>query len=298
MNFEALEILADIVRVGSLSAVARERRLTPSTISRLIAGLESELGTRLLQRTTRRVTPTEAALTLLEHAQPHLDGLRNAQDAVLDATSGEPRGLLRVTASTSFGVFRLSPLTAEFCRRYPDIRLEMFLSDAIVDIVAQRFDLAIRHGGLPDSSLIAQRLIRTRYFVCASPAYLAQHGQPREPAELSRHRCLIFPTPSAVWRFKHRKGRIEQIPIAASVVVNSALVLRECALDAGGLVLLADWLITDDLRAGRLIDVFPHLKASPTHFDTTISAVYPSRAHLPRKVSAFIEFLKQQLRAT
>lgn len=296
MNVAALEVLFDVVLHGSLSAVARDRQLTTSTISRMIASLEAELGTRLLQRTTRKVTPTEAGLRLLEQTKPHLEGLRRARESLTDA-SGPPRGELRITASTSFGIHRLAPLLGEFSQVYPELQLEMHLTDAVVDIVAQRYDVAIRHGALEDSTLIAQRLLKSRYIVCASRAYLRKFRPPREPRELSSHRCLVFPLAgvSRAWRFKKKSGGTETIELPNALVVNSGLALRQCALDGAGIALLSDWLIGEDVKSGKLVDLFPGTVASPSHFQPVISAVYPSREQVPRKVKALIEFLKRKL---
>lgn len=162
MNLTALDIFVDVMRKGSLSAVARDRDTTPSSISRAIAALEAELGARLFQRSTRKVEPTEAAVLLLARVEPHLDGLRRAQEAVAD-TTGVARGKLRVSASTSFGIQCIGPLLAEFAELHPALAIELHLTDAVVDLIGERFDLAIRHGPLPDSSLIAQPLIATRY---------------------------------------------------------------------------------------------------------------------------------------
>jgi len=296
MNLVALDIFVDVMRKGSLSAVARDRDLTPSSISRAITALELELGTRLFQRTTRSVAPTEAATLLLTRIEPHLDGLRRAHEAVVDA-SGSVRGALRITASTSFGVQCIGPLLSEFSRLHPALKVELHLTDVVVDLVAERYDLAIRHGPLPDSSLIAQTLTVTRYFVCASPDYLQRMGQPQEPRDLASRLCLTFPLPgfATAWRFRDAHDRVSEASVTGGIVVNSGQVLRQCALDGAGVALLSDWLIGDDLASGRLVDLFPHYTVSPTNFQTGISAVYPSRKHVPRKVRVLVDFLKTHL---
>ena len=296
MNLTALDIFVDVMRKGSLSAVARDRDTTPSSISRTIASLESELGARLFQRTTRRVEPTEAATLLLARVEPHLDGLRRAQEAVADST-GVARGRLRVTASTSFGVTCIGPLLSEFAQLHPALAIELHLTDAVVDLIGERFDLAIRHGPLPDSNLIAQPLIATRYFACASEGLLQRLGRPAAPEELARFPCLAFPLPgfATTWRFRDARDQVTDVAIAGNITVNSGIVLRQCALDGAGVVLLSDWLIGDDLKAGRLIDLFPHYVASPSNFQTAISAVYPSRKQVPRKVKLLVDYLRRRL---
>ncbi len=296
MDLPTLEIFADVVRTGSFSAVARERDVTPSAISRVIAALESDLGARLFERNTRRLAPTEAALRFLEQIEPHLEGLRHALEAIGDTTEAVS-GLLRVSASTSFGVERLGPLLADFAALYPELGVELLLTDRVVDLIGERFDVALRHGPMPDSSLVAQSLTATRYYAAASPKYVEEHGRPATPGDLGRHHCLTFPLPgfASFWRFRNADAVVEETPVSGRIVVNSGLVLRRCALDGAGIVLLSDWLIGEDLAAGRLVDLFPNHHATPTIFDTAISAVYPSRKLVPRKVRALIDFLKDRL---
>jgi DNA-binding transcriptional LysR family regulator len=294
MDLPSLEIFADVVRTKSFSAVARQRDVSPSAISRVVAALEADLGARLFNRSTRRLAPTEAALLLLERIEPHLVGLRQAFAETADV-SDQLSGVLRVTTSTSFGVERLAPLLGEFAALHPKLKLDLLVTDRIVHLIAERFDLALRHGPMPDSTLAVQMLLSTRYYVAASPSYLARHGRPATPRELAKHECLTFPGFAGAWRLRDAKGRVYEAPFAARIAVNSGLVLRRCALDGAGIVLLSDWLIGEDLRSGRLVDLFPRHRATPTAFDTRISAVYPSRKLVPRKVRAFVEFLKQRL---
>jgi DNA-binding transcriptional LysR family regulator len=296
MDPTALEILIDVIRTGSFSAAARERHLTTSTVSRIIASLETKLDTRLLQRSTRRLKPTDAALLLIEKVEPHLAGLRRAQEELI-GIADKASGTLRITASTSFGIHRLSPLLTEFSRLHPALTLELHLTDAIVDLVAQRYDVALRHGALKDSSLVAQRLLKPRYFLCASPSYLRAQGKLRDIDDIAKHRCLVFSQSKAnpTWLFKRRRGPVERVKIKAAISVNSGLALRQCVLDGAGIALLSDWLIGDDLASGRLVDLFPTIAVSPTSFQSAICAVYPSRQQVPRKVTAFIEFLRKRL---
>jgi DNA-binding transcriptional LysR family regulator len=296
MDLGALEVFVDVVRTGSLSAVARERDIAPSSVSRTIAALEADLGARLFQRTTRRIAPTEAALLFLARIEPHLEGLRQAREAIADVTD-RISGVLRVTASPSFGIECLGPLLANFAELYPDLKVELTLTDRVVDLVAERFDLALRHGPLPDSTLVVQPLVATRYHAVASPAYVRRHGRPKAPAEVSEHTCLTFPLPgfATFWRFRDAKGRIEEAPVSGRIVVNSGIILRRCAIDGAGIVLLSDWLVGRDLKRGHLKDLFPRHRVTPSHFDTAISAVYPSRELLPRKVRALLDFLKERL---
>ncbi len=296
MNLVDLEIFREIYRVGSFSAVARQRRVSPSAISRVIAALEHELGVLLFYRTTRKISPTEAADLLAEQIDTHLEALLSIRANIHD-THESPSGTLRVSASHSFGTTKLSPLIPEFHAAYPNIKLDLVLTDRIVDIIEERFDVAIRHGPLPDSSFIAKTVLRTKYYACASPDYLNKVKPITKVTDISDLDCLTFPLPgfANIWRFRDSKGRETEVPIQSAMSANSGLVLRECALKGNGIVLLSDWLIGDDLLTGKLINLFPHLTATPTNFQTIISAVYPNRQYTPKKVLALVNFLYAQL---
>jgi DNA-binding transcriptional LysR family regulator len=189
--------------------------------------------------------------------------------------------------------------------------VQLSLSDQIVDLIGDRFDLALRHGPLADSNLIARPILQTRYFACASPDYLRENGRPENPSEISNHACLTFPLPgfSSTWRFGNRRSEPSQaarsaidkheleVPVRSTFSANSGLVLRDCALQGQGIALLSDWLIADDLARGELVDLFPDHIATPSNFQTVISAVYPNRKYTPKKVLVFIGFLQQYLSA-
>ena len=298
MKLANLELFEEVYRRGSFSAVARARNVAPSVISRAIAALEAELGTLLFYRTTRKIAPTEAATVLAQEIEQHLDALRSLHTIVAD-TAGGPSGILRISASHSFGIRHLSRIIPAFCAEYPKVKVQLSLTDRIVDIVGERFDLALRHGPLADSALIARPILRTRYYACASPAYLAAAGSPSDPSELSDRDCLTFPLPgfSDVWRFRDADGQETEVPIRSAMSANSGLVLRDCALQGLGVVLLSDWLIGEDLADGRLIDLFPDHHVTPSNFQTVISAVYPNRKYTPQKVKAFVTFLQQHFNA-
>ena len=178
MDISTLQIFVEVMRQGSFAAVARDRDLDPSSVSRTIAALEKELGVRLFQRTTRRLSPTEAGTVYFERIEPLVEEMQQAIDIALD-TAGQPKGTLRVTASVSFGQKCIVPLLPDFGFRYPELAIDLFLTDAVVDLFAERIDLAIRLGLLTDSTLVAQPLMRTRYRVCASPQYCGPTRQIR-----------------------------------------------------------------------------------------------------------------------
>lgn len=295
MDVDELRVFVEVMRRRSFSAVAHDRGVAPSSISRAIDGLEKRLGARLFQRTTRRLSPTEAGVAYFERVESAVEELARASTAIEDLAAS-PRGTLRVTASVSFGLTRISPLLAGFVEAYPDLHLEMIFTDAVVDLAAERIDVAVRHGPLSDSSLVARQLVPVRYTLCASPCYLARHGTPATPADLERHRCLGFSTAAtrSRWRLQ-RKPEVEVVFHPRSVM-NNGIALERCALDGGGLVLLSDWLVDDDLRRGALVRVLPEYEATPTEFESALWLVYPSRAYVPRKVEVFVEHLEAALR--
>ena len=298
MDLEALRIFSEVARRGGFSAVARDRGLDPSSVSRAIGMLESDLGVRLFQRTTRRLTLTEAGGLYLDRIEALIDGLDAARDEALAITTG-PAGTLRLTASVAFGHACLTPLLPAFRAAFPALRLELLLSDANLDLVAERIDLAIRLGPSVEADVVGIKLLDTRYKVCASPSYLTAAPPLATPDDLRDHRCLRFSLPEfrARWLFRTGDGPVGEVPVDGDLVVSNALVLRDCALAGLGPALLPDWLIETDLTQGALVDCFPDHRIAATGFDTAAWLLYPSRTFLPNKVRVAIDFLRQRLGA-
>jgi DNA-binding transcriptional LysR family regulator len=296
MELSVLQMFVDVVKQGSFAAVARERNVDPSSVSRAIAGLEAELGIRLLQRTTRQLSPTEAGMAYFQRIEPLVEEMQQAIDVAADM-SGQPKGTLRITASVSFGLKCVVPLLPDFRSMYPDLTVDLLLTDTMVDLFTERIDLAIRLGLLADSTLIAQQLMQTRYFVCASPQYLQQWGHPKLPGDIEDHNCLLFPLAGfrTQWRFRDQHQAEAEVVVRGHTVISNAIALQHCAIAGMGLALLPNWLIGDDLRNGMLIDVFPSYQVTATEFGTAAWLVYPSRAYIPLKVRVFIDFLKQAI---
>lgn len=293
MDLTVLQLFIEVMRKGSFAAVARDRNVDPSSVSRAIARLEDDLGIRLLQRTTRRLVPTEAGAAYFGRIEPLLEEM---QQAILVATdlSGQPQGSLRVTASVSFGQHCLVPLLPEFQAQYPDLTVDLLLSDAVVDVVAERMDLAIRLGRWQDSTLISQRLMRTHYAVCASPDYLRGYGQPQDPGDITGHNCLLFPLTvfQNRWIFKDQQGILSEVPVSGRTLISNAIALQQCALAGMGLALLPLWLIQADLAKGSLVQILSQYQVTATDFETAAWLIYPSRSYVPSKVQVLIQFLK------
>jgi DNA-binding transcriptional LysR family regulator len=296
MNLDALDLFVAVARRGSFAAVARDRDVDPSTISRAIGELEAELGLRLFQRSTRSLRLTEAGDLYLARVEPLADELARARDEAMNVTR-TPHGVLRLTASVPFGQVRIMPLLAEFRRLYPGLKLECLFTDDNVDLIADRIDLAIRLGPAIEGDLIAARLMDTRYRVVASPAYLDCHPPPTKPADLSRHRVLQFNVHAyrSRWLFRHAAGRVEEVPIDGDITLSPVSALLAAAIDGIGPALLPDWLVDDAIADGRLVHLLRECDAAATTFDTGAWLVYPSRAYLPTKVRVMIEFLKRRI---
>lgn len=293
MEITTLKLFLAVAKRRSFAAVARDYNQDPSTISRAVANLETELGIRLFQRTTRNMTLTEAGEIYFNRMETLLEYLDNANEEA-QATSTRPRGILRMTSSVAFGQVCITPLLPRLREEFPHLKFELHLADERVDLVANRIDLAIRLGHRIDGDVIAAKLINTRYRVCASPDYLEQHGSIDHPAVLSRHRCLLFRIPSfnSTWIACDASGEEVIIPVDGDIVISSVQALHQCALNGLGPVLLADWMVDDDIRSGRLIDVLPGYTMSGAHSQTAAWLVYPSRRYLPYKVRVMVDFLK------
>ena len=298
MDLAALSLFADISRRGSFAAVARERAIEPSSVSRALAALEAELGFRLFQRSTRKVALTEAGAAYLGRVEDLLAGLDAAREEALAVVEG-PSGTLRMTASVAFGARMIVPMLAEFRDKYPGVKLELLLTDDNVDLITARIDIAIRLAPSYRGDVVGVRALETRYRVCATPAYLSATARLKHPRDLAAHRCLLFSLPQyrGRWLFRQRKGTVEQVPVDGDIVISNALALFAATLQGLGPALLPDWLIHRELADGRLIDVFPDYEAAATDFSTAAWLLYPSRSQLPPKTRAAIDFFRARLPA-
>lgn len=301
MKTADLDTLLVVIRLGSFAAAARELHVDPSSVSRTISALESELGTRLFQRNTRQLTMTEAGALLVERVGPLLEELEQVRHAAAD-TAAQMQGTLRITVSNAFGMRRVVPLLPAFYKAHPALHLELIITDAIVDLVAERIDIAIRIGALRDSSLIALPLLPLRYRVVASPAWLDSLDDPlRTPEDLAGRHCLSYSMQGFRdrWFFTDSQGgQKTAVTVKWRVLSANGLALRECALAGLGFALLPDWLISDDLPTGRLVDLFPQYEVTIGDAPTGVWLLYPSRSYVPVKVRSFIDFMREAMRAS
>jgi len=297
MEIDTLRTFIDVMRRRSFAAVARDRNVDPSSVSRTIAALEQQLGVRLFNRTTRQLSPTEAALAYFDRLEPLIDEFLRATEMASDSAE-TPHGTLRITAPVSFAQVNLVPLLPEFGHRYPDLSFELLLTDRLLDLVEERIDLAVRLGRLSESSLIAHRLCEMVYVVCASPEYLRRKGRPKTPIELERHECLHYPVQGygPRWRFRQTDGAILDVPIRARVQATNGMALRLCAIAGMGVLLLPRWNVAAELRSGALMDLFSNYQVTASEFDLGAWMLYPSRSYLPLKVRAFADFLKEKFK--
>lgn len=300
MNLQQLKTFVEVVERGSFAEAARRLNVAPSAVSRAVTAIEADLGVRLLQRNTHRLSLSEAGTAYYEQLRSALDALERASEQAR-AVSAEVKGAVRIATTVAFGQNLVVPLLPALHQQYPALDLEVLLDDRIVDIVAERIDLAIRLGPPADTSLIGMQLASLPYRVCATPHYLRANGYPRAPADLAQHDCLRFSVPGfrTRWDFRDRAGAVEAVDVKGWLTLSTALALHRAALDGLGPVLLGHWLVDADIAAGRLVNLFPEYEvaAAGFGFETAAWLLYPSRAYVPRRVRAVIEFFKTRLGA-
>jgi DNA-binding transcriptional LysR family regulator len=288
-----LGFFATLVKAGSLTAAARELDVTPPAISKRLAQLEARLGVRLLHRTTRRISLTHEGQVYMEHAGRILGDIEQMERDVSSARKA-PKGLLRVNAPLGFGRTYISPLISEFARAYPDVEVQLVLSDHPLILADESIDVGIRFGDLPDARIIARRVAPNRRLICAAPAYLQRHGKPGAPEDLAQHNCLILrqnDVAPGIWRFTHGR-KTHTVKVRGTLSSNDGEVVLKWALDGHGIVQRAEWDIARYVRSGRLRLLLEDYALPPAD----IFAVYHERHHLSAKVKVFLEFLVSRFR--
>lgn len=293
-RFQALRVFAQVVESMSFVKAAERLDLSTTAVSRYVADLEDHLHTRLLQRTTRRISLTETGRAFHERCVQILADLDEAErEAAQEAA--EPRGTIRLTTSINFGTHQVTPAIALFLARRPQVKFDVSLSDRIVDIIEEGFDLAIRIGGTGAQNLVARKLGETRLLACAASTYLARHGAPAAPEDLVRHNCLTYEYALRdAWTFRDAKGHDRTVRVAGSLNSNNADLNVAAAVQGVGITLEPDFIVGSELKNGTLVRVLESFEAPAL----PIYAVYPSRRFLPAKVRAFVDFLAERFTGT
>jgi len=279
-----------VVEAGSFTRVAREQNSSQPTVSRQVAALEEHLGTRLFTRTTRKLTLTDDGRGFYERAKLAIEAVSEAEDAVGRRRS-RPSGALRLAMPVVFGRLRVIPHLKEFLTRYPEVSIDLVMSDANADLVEEGIDLAIRSGEIADSSLIARKIGVTRRVVVAAPSYLRGKALPKHPADLAAHDCLTFTgIPAGVrWQFESPQGPVS-VEVKGRVRTRNSEGIREALLSGLGIGFAPIWHFTDEIESGRLLILLHGYEPKPE----PIHAAYPSRRFVPQKTRVMIDFLEQR----
>lgn len=281
-----------LASAGSLSAAARELGVTTPAVSKHLAQMESRVGVALLNRTTRRMSLTPEGEVYLQHARRILGEIDDMEE-LLGVSRSTPTGLLRVNATLGFGRSHVAPLISRFVRKHPQVEVQLQLSVNPPPLTEDAFDVCIRFGAPPDSRMIARQIAPNRRLLCASPAYLAKHGTPKAPHDLTRHNCIGIRQGEeayGVWRLSSGRGKTlatEAVKTRGNLTTNDGEIAVNWALDGHGILMRAEWDIERYLRNGRLVQVLPQY-VTP---DASIHAVYPQRHQLAARVRAFVDFL-------
>ncbi len=286
-KLQAMQAFVAVVDSQGFNAASETLPFSRAAVSKYVADLERELGGRLLNRTTRRISLTEAGRAYFERCRDILGAVEEA-DCIVSGMSATPIGTLRVNAPMSFGIHQMGPLVAAFRQRYPEIRVDMVLADRMVDMVEEGFDVTLRIARPGDSSLVARRVAPCRFTVVAAPSYLEAAGRPDRPDDLRHHDCLLYTyaPEKETWRFDSNEGEVS-INVGGSLTANNGDMLCAAAIAGAGIALLPTFITCDAVRAGQLVTLMEGFKISPVN----IYAVYPSARHLSTKVRLWIDLL-------
>lgn len=285
-----LRVFVRVMDRGNFSQAAKDLGLTPSAVSKLVSRLEDRLGVRLLERSTRRLALTPEGETFLERARRIVADIEEAEAEVARAR-GAPRGRLRINSGTAFGLHQLTLALPDFLTRYPEIDIELSITDRLVDLIEEQTDIAVRSGHIPEGPFVQRKLAELQRVICASPSYLKQRGTPQSAADLKAHDCIVVAGPGlSRWPFKTRTG-IDVVAVRPRVTTDNAEAALRIAIEGGGIVRLSDVIVGDPLQKGELVPLLTtthHVEPFP------LAAIYPTgRNRLPR-VAVFIEFLRER----
>ena len=282
-----------LAKLGSMSATARELGVTPPAVTKRLSLMEQKLGVRLVNRTTRRLSLTNEGEAYLAQSTRILHQIREMEESISSGRAA-PKGLLRVNATPGFGRTHIAPVVSRFAHAYPEVEVELHLTDRPISLVEEAFDLAIRFGELPDTRLTARKLMTNKRFLCASPAYLKKAGEPQTPAELHQHRCILHRQNDDVygtWRLQKGKA-VELVKVRGAVSSNDGDIVMNWALVGHGIVQRSEWDVAKYLESGRLKEIMKDYRLP----DADLYLYYLSRSNLPAKVRAFIDFLAGEFR--
>ena len=287
-----IAVFVQVVDEGSFTKAAERLQLSRSVISKYVTRLEERLSVRLLNRTTRRLSLTEAGRVFYDHSRR---GLQDIEDAQLEISrlQEKPRGVLRINSPMSFGIMHIAPLLPEFQRQYPEISVDMNLDDRKVDVIEEGFDVSIRISEMPDSSLVARRIAPCKHAIVAAPAYLERHGTPRTPGDLRDHNVISFRYQASAtdWHFLAPDNKPASVAVTGSVQMNNSLALREAVLGGVGIMRAPTFVVGDDIQQKRLVRLLPAYQP----LEISIFLVYPQRRHLSPKVRAFVDFMASEI---
>jgi DNA-binding transcriptional LysR family regulator len=283
----SMKVFAAVVETGSFAAASDRLDMSRAMTSKYVAHLEEHLGTRLLQRTTRKLTLTESGATYYERCVQILADISEAEEGALHLTEA-PRGTLRLTVPVSFGILHMGPVISDYMKQYPDVKVDLLVTDRRVDLLEEGLDMAIRIGSLSESGLVAKKFASDRVVICGSPEYLQRLGTPKTPAELAQHNCLTYSLSATgdEWKMEGPDGQ-HTVKVSGSLRATNGDLVKLAALGGVGLMRQPLFICGEDLRAGRLVEVLPEYRSD----SMGIYAVYPSRKHLSAKVRTFVDFV-------
>ncbi len=288
-------VFTAVVDAMNMTKAGETLGMSAAVVSKRILNLENRLGVRLLNRSTRRMTTTEEGDVYYHRCKDILEQIENTELA-LTGMQKQPKGILKVSAPASFGRKHISPVLGKFLSLYPKIDLQLQLTDKVIDIIEQGFDVAIRIGRLEDSNLVAKKLSPNCRVLCASPAYLRQFGTPQHPNDLADHSCLLFVpigTNYQTWRFSHNQQTIK-VRVKGRIVTNNGEVLRDGVLAGLGIAQKSTWDIGEDIKKGNIIRILDDYSLG----QTDIYALYPHRLYMSSKVRVWVDFLAEQFGPT
>jgi DNA-binding transcriptional LysR family regulator len=285
-----LRVFVRVMDRGNFSLAANDLGITPSAVSKLISRLEDRLGVRLLERSTRRLALTPEGETFLARARRIVADIEEAE-AEVARVRGAPRGKLRINAGTAFGLHQLTPALADFLARYPEIDVDLSITDRLVDLIDEQSDIAVRSGHIPEGPFVQRKLADLQRVICAAPAYLARRGTPQVAADLRGHDCIVVAGPGLNrWPFKTRSG-IDVVDVRPRVTTDDAEAALRLAIEGAGIVRLSDVIVGSPRRSGELVALLAHVH----HVEPfPLSAIYPSGRHRLPRVAVFLEFLQER----